>query len=350
MQDEGSELMVWLLAEGLVLVLSLARILVVAVVLAVNVAALHRPCRVSTGIQCRCLHHYVSDTVKICSILYIASWLPFLCYSLLDGRWVWMDEELFCVVQNYTTNAVLLVLMAAAALAAWNRLRRFRAVRPAVSAGLTLAAWILPQATHFVVATATQRWRVEEERSAADFDFLDDLLGSGDGNHTSLAGITYKIGFTICGQKLSRPALLQYLLQYALVVAPLTLLCCGLVLLYWFRRCRRYASLDRAHPEGSESQCSCGTSSVDRTAIEWILGAVVLWMAGVRPAVLVAWSQRRLFVDVGSHLMLTIAAVFVPILPKKMEHGSSDSQTTADLADQLMARQVKLHQKISASR
>ena len=61
---------------------------------------------------------------------------------------VWMDEELFCVVQNYTTNAVLLVLMAAAALAAWTRLRRFRAVRPAVSAGLTLAAWILPQVRH----------------------------------------------------------------------------------------------------------------------------------------------------------------------------------------------------------
>lgn len=183
MDAEGSAL--FLLAEGLVLLLSLLRIFVVAIVLAVNIIALRRCARV---VKCHCLHIYVSDSVKICSVIYIVTWTPFLVYSLLNGRWLLIDEHIFCLIQNYMTNAVLLVLVALAALLGYNKMSD-RPVGPKLAAGLTLAAWLLPQLAYFIILTTLES---TESHTKLDFDFLDDLLGTSERTHN--IGITYKIG------------------------------------------------------------------------------------------------------------------------------------------------------------
>ena len=187
----------FLLAEGLVFMLSLLRIFVVAIVLAVNIIALRR-CNAPSqpAAKCHCLHLYISDSVKICSIIYITSWIPFLFYSLFNGRWLWIDEQIFCLIQTYISNAILLVLLAMAALTAWNRTRTQNPTRPLLSAGLTLAGWILPQMANFIILTTSQVKSASEagpsNAGRLDFDFLDDLLGSTD--QTGSSGITYKIG------------------------------------------------------------------------------------------------------------------------------------------------------------
>ena len=110
MGTEADSSAVVLLAEGLVLLLSLLRIFVVALVLAVNIIAL-RGCS-SRNAKCHCLYLYVSDSIKICSVVYITSWIPFLIYTMLNGRWLVIDKQIFCMIQNYITNSILLVLLA----------------------------------------------------------------------------------------------------------------------------------------------------------------------------------------------------------------------------------------------
>ena len=87
------------------------------------------------------------------------------------------------------TNAVLLVLLALAALLGYNKVTD-GAVGPKLSAGLTLAAWILPQLAYFIILTTLES--AESHSKTLDFDFLDDLLGANDKSKNM--GITYKIG------------------------------------------------------------------------------------------------------------------------------------------------------------
>lgn len=183
LESDGSAL--FLLAEGLVLLLSLLRIFVVAIVFAVNIIALRRCSRM---VKCHCLHLYVSDSVKICSVVYISTWAPFLVYSLLNGRWLLIDEQIFCLIQNYMTNAILLVFLALGALLGYNRIAS-RVTGPKLSACLILAAWIFPQLIYFIILTTLES---NEAHNKLDFNFLDDLLGISDGDAS--IGITYKIG------------------------------------------------------------------------------------------------------------------------------------------------------------
>ena len=161
----------------------------VALVLAVNIIALRR-CS-SRAAKCHCLYLYVSDSVKICSVVYITSWIPFLLYSMLNGRWLLIDKQIFCLVQNYITNAVLLVLLAMAALATLSKSQGTRKISHQLAAGLTLAAWILPQFAYFVILTSLDNASAHHNQD--DFFLLDDLLGTAD--KTSSAGsIAYSVG------------------------------------------------------------------------------------------------------------------------------------------------------------
>ena len=177
-----------LLAEGFVLLLSLLRIFVVSLVLAVNIIALRR-CSSRTS-KCHCLYLYVSDSVKICSVVYISSWIPFLLYSMLNGRWLLIDKQIFCLIQNYMTNAVLLVLLAMAALTTLSKTQGGRKMSPKSAAGLTLAAWILPQFAYFVILTTLENAAVHNNQ---DFYLLDDLLGTTE-RTTLTTGIRYTVG------------------------------------------------------------------------------------------------------------------------------------------------------------
>lgn len=61
--------------------------------------------------------------------------------------------------------------------------------------------------------------------------------------------------------------------------------------------------------------CSCWrTKGGSELAV--ILGTIVVWMALIRPIILFFWSPDHVFVDLGSHLVLTISAVFAPIIPR----------------------------------
>ena len=144
----------------------------------------------------------------------------------------------------------------------------------------------------------------------------------------------------------------QYLLQYVIIIMPISLVCAAIVIRHLLRQCRRYATLkdDRMAVNGKirivpsldkiiicsgintfsglaeVAECNCSTAG-ESPALEIILGGTVVWLAVVRPCVLFLWSRDHLFVDLGSHLMLTVAAVFAPILPS-----------------QLVVRQVKIYQ------
>ncbi|EFX85866.1 hypothetical protein DAPPUDRAFT_309120 [Daphnia pulex] len=303
-----------LLAEGLVFLLSLLRIFVVSLVLAVNIIALRR-CS-SRASKCHCLYLYVSDSVKICSVVYITSWIPFLLYSMLNGRWLLIDKQIFCLIQNYMTNAVLLVLLAMAALVTLSKTQGGRKMSPKSAAGLTLAAWILPQFAYFVILTTLDNAAVHDNQ---DFYLLDDLLGTTE-KSTLTTGIRYTVGFTICGHSLCRMALTQYTLQYMIIILP-TCFICGIIYARNKRRLHptqpnyRYSeplTQDREIATADCANCNCGRGV---SALEIILIGIVVWLLLIRPMIVFVWSPEHLF-DLGSHILLSITAVFTPILPQ----------------------------------
>ena len=175
---------VFLLAEGFAFLLNLSRLCVVGIVLATNIISL----RHYSNVQCHCLRIYVQDSVKFASVIYIATWTPFLLYSFLNGRWILIDEYLFCRMQNYMTNAILLVLMSMGALLFYSKFRRI-GNEPKFTSVLTLVAWILPQFIYFVILTA-----VETPSNKLDFEFLDDIIGRKTPSQLVPPAILYKIG------------------------------------------------------------------------------------------------------------------------------------------------------------
>lgn len=60
--------------------------------------------------------------------------------------------------------------------------------------------------------------------------------------------------------------------------------------------------------------CNCGRGTT--TALEVILCCIVLWLMLIRPMILFIWSPEHLF-DLGSHILLSVTAVFAPILPQQ---------------------------------
>jgi len=140
----------------------------------------------------------------------------------------------------------------------------------------------------------------------------------------------YTSGFTICGQSLHRLALTQYILQYIVIILPLSLLALFAATRYTVSKCRKQSPTneDKTPIIGTSDllldRCDC-TSAGEGPALEIILGTNVIWLLVLRPCVLLFWSREHLFVDLGSHLMLTIAAVFAPILPnQKIRRQMSD--------------------------
>lgn len=77
----------------------------------------------------------------------------------------------------------------------------------------------------------------------------------------------------------------------------------------------RHCVIHGFHTGAQDCHCVHGPET---PALEMILGANVIWMVLIRPVVIIMWSPEHLFVDLGSHLMLTIAAVFAPILPQQV--------------------------------
>lgn len=313
---EGSSGSSWfLVVEGVILLLSLFRIFVVAIVLAVNIISLRR-CMSSKLVKCHCLQLYVSDSVKICNIIYIASWTPFLIYSLLNGRWLLIEEQLFCLIQSYMTNAMLMVLMAMAALLAYSRVNK--KTGSMMAAALTLTAWLLPQLSYFCILTTLEE---VNSHSTVDFYFLDNLhetVGKGP------LGNSFKIGFTICGQMLNELVMTQYILQYTVVILPI----CLILALIFIRLLlninnQTYSQLTEDNTNRILDPCICWRGKGSRE-LAIILGTIVLWMALIRPCILLLWSKDHLFIDLGSHLMLTISAVFVPIIPRPSETPKVD--------------------------
>lgn len=297
-----------MVVEGMILVLSLFRIFVVVVVLAVNITSLRR-CMSSKAGKCQCLHLYVSDSVKICNIIYIASWTPFLVYSLLNGRWLLIEEQLFCLIQNYMTNAILMVLLAMAALLAYSRGASSGKTESVTAAVLTLTAWMLPQLSYFLILTTSEQEETNPQPST--MDFLDNLHPAGS------LGVNYKIGFTICGQVLCRMVMTQYILQYVVVVLPVCLILAMIFIRFLFNvNSGTYSQLTE---EGTisrvEDPCTCWHAK-GSGELATILAAIVVWMALIRPCILFFWSADSLFIDLGSHLMLTVSAVFAPIVPR----------------------------------
>lgn len=59
--------------------------------------------------------------------------------------------------------------------------------------------------------------------------------------------------------------------------------------------------------------CNCERGT---TALEVILYCIVLWLMLVRPMILFIWSPEHFF-DLGSHILLSVTAVFAPILPQQ---------------------------------
>ena len=91
-------------------------------------------------------------------------------------------------MQNYMTNAILLVLMSMGALLFYSKFRRI-GNEPKFTSVLTLVAWILPQFIYFVILTA-----VETPSNKLDFVFLDDIIGRKTPSQLVPPAILYKIG------------------------------------------------------------------------------------------------------------------------------------------------------------
>ena len=63
--------------------------------------------------------------------------------------------------------------------------------------------------------------------------------------------------------------------------------------------------------------CNCVRGGADSNTLEVLLSLSAIWLTIIRPFVFFLWTPEQLFVDVGSHLVLTIISVFSPILPLK---------------------------------
>ena len=66
-----------------------------------------------------------------------------------------------------------------------------------------------------------------------------------------------------------------------------------------------------------DTLCNCAKGSADSHTLEVLLLSNVIWLTVIRPFVFLLWNPDNLFVDIGSHLVLTITSVFSPIFPFK---------------------------------
>lgn len=275
------------------------------------------------------------------------------------------------------TNAVLLVLLAMAALITLTKLPSVRHMSPKLAAGLTLTAWIVPQFTYFVILTCVDN--ASGAHRDQDFYLLDDLFGT-KGSHRSTE-ITYSVGelrlskFNLVNKSLklmakwfqSYPQVLLFadtvcarwacrdthystwslfcqcasqpgLFTYATIVANDRRLLYSQAIrknsieknwwrtklvkrsrdLTFFGICFEILIEQKLYRFllATDGVPACHCSQTTTKALEIVLFCIAVWLVLIRPVILFAWSPKHLF-DLGSHILLSITAVFAPIFPQQ---------------------------------
>lgn len=211
--------------DMMILITGILRILLVGVVFALNCYALFKVCFKSN----LCMHNMVTTAVIMANLLYLITWPPFLIYILSNGMWTLINEQVYCLSQNYVINAMGMVFISLLTVRIGDRVReivfRKAPLTGAQNVTLTFLMWILPQLMYDLISlTGNHRLC----RSPV-FHFLSEIARITP-NETDT---TYTLGFMVCEQELTPIMISVHIWQYLLLVLPFStiIIICILILL-----------------------------------------------------------------------------------------------------------------------
>ncbi|KAK2712147.1 hypothetical protein QYM36_010995 [Artemia franciscana] len=304
----------WIITQ----LLAILRAAIVCTVLIYNIASILK----SRKLKCRCIIGMVSDSVKVCSILYIFTWLPFVISAVINGAPI--SCLYFCLIQNYVTNSMSMVLLAFGCVVAVQSLQREVSSsvqnRPVVAALFVILCWLVPQALYCFTMKGY------DQQLLNDFELVETYYNSTFSPATQ--GLSVKIGFTVCGIRYSSLAESHYILKYFLIVLPLGgVAATAFLMKYLIKLVRKLTkgTDDKIQLIGSVMEYSCPIGC--HKAVPCLgpsLSLLVLWQLIIKPLVLLFWwsqlnSQDYVYVDIGSHVTLAGVAVFSPMSERRKD-------------------------------
>lgn len=362
------------LMDTVSVVTGLLRLCLVVAVFYLNCRALIDVCFRSS----LCVHNLVSTAVVLANILYLITWPPFLLYGLSAANgagsghyvgWTPVNEQIFCLSQNYVVNAMGMVLLSLLVVRMADRFRetvlRWPPLGRTRNVLFTFLMWILPQFLYDLVSLATNANSCANRRHRRPvFHFLGEIVrivtpasmslssssSSSDVRHSSTEAAGYSLGFMVCEQELTDVVMAFHLWQYLVLVVPYAVaaILFGSAISMSIRRPRNrhttgittdhfaYLSVsgrlleshDADTNEDTTDEDGCGHRCRIRiTVIDLILYSNMLWHLVGRPLIIahaLYWppsspdSDGRqdppTFLDVGSHLMLAVSCCLAPTI------------------------------------
>uniref|UniRef100_T1J650 Uncharacterized protein n=1 Tax=Strigamia maritima TaxID=126957 RepID=T1J650_STRMM len=301
---------------AIVIATSIIRLILITFLFTVNLSCLFKLYR--EGKFDRGFHYILHVCIFASNLCYICTWFPFVFYGLFNGSTIFITYSNYCFIQNSTANIIGFLFLVLLLVYAVEKVRvevlKLRCLTTFRVFFAIVSVWLLP----LIV------WNVFETGKSAEqvyFNFIEDFRPVETVENAKNSSLfQYKVGFMVCEVALSVNAGRRRLEKYLLLVLPIAFVisCCLMVL--WMHRCvtkcRAVESqLCLSNVTGDEK----GSSGWQMAVVDLVLYTNLAWQAVIRPLMLAETLKRMCdsahhisFFDVGSHLILTISAVFAP--------------------------------------
>ncbi|RWS12843.1 hypothetical protein B4U79_07207 [Dinothrombium tinctorium] len=282
--------------ESIIVATGITRLILISGVLFVNTISFIRLLWCCAGnVKAKCVHKITTAVTILCSIVYLLSWLPYLTFSLPDGKWPLVNAKEHCIIQLSVTAQVTTILLTVLAVR-----KLYDCFNPKVAKVLSFSAvfaWVIPQLLYLSLAELLNN-------ESSSFRFLDRLLLIPHSSSNASNEVT--IGFMLCIHHLAAPVVAQLSWHYIVLVVPLTALILLSFILQAFRKTTN---------AGAEENCKCTPDLL----ISLCLYFNLMWLLILRPLIVLQtliinkeWQQSPTYLDFGTHLVIIFAAVFVP--------------------------------------
>ncbi|RWS29604.1 hypothetical protein B4U80_09127 [Leptotrombidium deliense] len=226
-------------------------------------------------------------------MVYLISWLPYLTFSLPDGKWPLVNAKEHCIIQQSVTGQVTTVLLTLLAIRKLYDCLNRRAAR--IISLAVVIAWIIPQLIYLSISEVS-------DSDKSSFQFLDKLLLIPRSNSENNNQLT--IGFMLCIHRLESPVVAQLSWHYIILVVPLTALILFSFIVQAFRS------------KAPENECKCPPDLLVSLCLYFNL----MWLLILRPLIVLQTlvvnkglqEQSPTYLDFGAHLVIIFSSVFVP--------------------------------------
>ncbi|GAB6025145.1 hypothetical protein CHUAL_010568 [Chamberlinius hualienensis] len=277
-----------------------------------------------------CLHNMLTTAVILANLLYLFTWSSFVVSN--GGWWTLMSEQVYCLSQNYVVNAMSMVLLGLLTVRCIERtwkvlcpcwLEGKKSSKATHNMILVFIIWILPQLAYDLISLTGSRRLCENP--------VFHLLPFGDnGNSTSTHQIGDRSDNMLCEEELTEAMIDVHVWQYLILVLPFAIVICVCIVTIGMstvvRNRHRLAishspwSKLKGLPRNTDAWCKVQRCQGKMIVVDIILTLNLIWHLIGRPLMLARTLLLHyqnpfypaVFLDVGSHVMLTVSCIFIP--------------------------------------